>query len=134
MSSTYLTSSRNLSSSKGDTWEYLQEVKKHTVEQSECCASHVMSRYSQVTKDTRCVILLELNSLSVFMFNLCHDSVGVKGFGFLFHTVFWEQVCRCKKKSLDISQLMSSQNLFFFYQNLKLLECMPKLANILYNP
>lgn len=40
-------------------------------------------------------ILLELNSLSVFMFNLCHDSIGVKWLSFLLHTVLWKQVCRC---------------------------------------
>lgn len=38
--------------------------------------------------------LLELNSLSVFMFNLGHDSIGVKGLGFLLNTVFWKQICR----------------------------------------
>lgn len=55
--------------------------------------AHVIG-YSPETRGV-CVILLELNSLSVFMFNLCHDSVGVKGLGFLLHTVFWKQVCRC---------------------------------------
>jgi len=43
-----------------------------------------------------CEILLELNSLSVIVFDLRHDGVGVKGLGFLLHTIFREQICRCK--------------------------------------
>lgn len=37
-----------------------------------------------------CATLLELNSLSVSVFNLSHDSVGIERLGFFFHTIFWK--------------------------------------------
>ena len=48
--------------------------------------------------------LLELNSLSVLMFDLGHDGIGVKRLGFLLHTVFWKQICRHKTASHIINQ------------------------------
>lgn len=76
---THLTSSRNLSSSKGDTWEYLKDRRRSSEPGEFRVLCLIEKRF-----------VLELNSLSVPVFNLSHDGVGVNGLGFFFHTVFWK--------------------------------------------
>ncbi len=130
---TYFTSSRNLSSSRGETWEYLQDrrdkkiiIIKHTwlyhITYRIIC--QIMSQFLYYCSNVwvfnifqkslllyylfrntvnkillQCKIpssiswdLLELNARTIFVNNLCHDSIWVEWFGFLLHTVLWKHV------------------------------------------